>query len=79
MRCSCSGNSEVDNKGDHLSKCRKGKEIFATHDAVKQEIVAFCRSNGLHARAEINMSESKIQIITNAPISQSEDFQLTCS
>ena len=54
MRCSCSGNSEIDNKGDHLSKCRKGKEIFATHDAVKQEIVAFCRSNGLYARAEPN-------------------------
>ena len=52
LKCSCSRNTHVDHKGDHLSVCKKNNEIIATHDAVKQEIAAFCRSNGLHVRVE---------------------------
>ena len=32
--------------------CKKGKEIYAIHDAIKQVIAVFCRSNGLYARVE---------------------------
>ena len=52
LKCSCCKHTDIDNKGDHLSKCQKGPEIYATHDAVKFEIAAFCRSNGLFARVE---------------------------
>ena len=52
LKCSCSRHTDVDNKGDHLSVCKKGKEIYAIHDAIKQVIAVLCRSNGLYARVE---------------------------
>jgi hypothetical protein len=52
LRCSCKNQPPIDEFGDHMLACKKGKEIYDIHNTMVQEIASFCRSNGLSARIE---------------------------
>ena len=74
LKCSCKWNS------DHLSISKTIKEVYAVHEAMKQEIAAFCKGNGVYPRVEpSNILESMIPMITDVQILKSEVSKLTCS
>jgi hypothetical protein len=52
LNCNCSQHASIDKYGDHLTTCKKGQEIYITHNTMVNTIAALCKHSGLQVRIE---------------------------